>query len=302
MLTRHWRDYEKYMKKIILILTIGLIFISCQKKQTPVEQEQEKVTPLNMVYIEGGSFMMGYTDYENVNGKIQPCSVPRKVILDDFKMSTTEITQSQYKQLMGEREDYDFYSPDYPVEFITWYEAVEFCNRLSERDGFEKCYSFDGEDVSCNFSADGYRLPTEAEWYYAAIGGKYDEGFSFSGSNNSREVDAKMIKYDLSPVATKKCNQLGLYDMTGNVYEWCWDWFDFDEFLYDTPLTNPKGPENKDHKITNKVIKGGDTMNLRMIKYREYSDAKTGLTDVEDETCVHLGFRVCQSVVKESID
>lgn len=223
-----------------------------------------------MVYIEGGSFMMGYTDYENVNGIIQLCSVPRKVTLDDFKMSTTEITQSQYKQLMG------------------------------ERDGFEKCYSYEGEDVSCNFSADGYRLPTEAEWYYAAIGGKYDEGFSFSGSTKSSEVDAEMVKHDLSPVATKKCNQLGLYDMTGNVYEWCWDWFDINEFLYDTPLTNPKGPENKDHKITNKVIKGGDTMNLRMIKYREYSDAKTGLTDVEDETCVHLGFRVCQSVVKES--
>ena len=299
MLTRHWRDYEKYMKKIILILTIGLIFISCQKKQVPVEQEQ--VTPLNMVYIEGGSFMMGYTDYENVNGIIQLCSVPRKVTLDDFKMSTTEITQSQYKQLMGERDDYDFYSPDYPVELITWYEAVEFCNRLSEKDGFEKCYSYDGEDVSCNFSADGYRLPTEAEWYYAAIGGKYDEGFSFSGSNNSREVDAEMVKHDLSPVATKKCNQLGLYDMTGNVYEWCWDWFDINEFLYDTPLTNPKGPENKDHKITNKVIKGGDTMNLDNIKYRAYSDAKTGMHNVKDETYVHLGFRVCQSVVKESI-
>lgn len=146
-----------------------------------------------MVYIEGGSFMMGYTDYENVNGIIQLCSVPRKVTLDDFKMSTTEITQSQYKQLMGERDDYDFYSPDYPVELITWYEAVEFCNRLSEKDGFEKCYSYEGEDVSCNFSADGYRLP------------------------------------------------IGLYDMTGNVYEWCWDWFDINEFLYDTPLTNPKG-------------------------------------------------------------
>ena len=287
------------MKKIILILTVILVFISCQKKPVPVEQEEEKVTPLNMVYIEGGSFMMGYTAYENINGKIQRYSVPRKVTLDDFKMSTTEITQSQYKQLMGEREDYDFYSPDYPVEFITWYEAVEFCNRLSERDGFEKCYTFDGDDVSCNFSADGYRLPTEAEWYYAAIGGKYDEGFSFSGSNVSKDVNADMIEYDLSPVASKKCNQLGLYDMTGNVFEWCWDWYDDYEFFYDTPLINPKGPENKDHKITDKVIKGGDTMNLYHITYRYLSDAKTGLTDVEDETCVHLGFRVCQSVVNK---
>lgn len=287
------------MKKIILILTVILVFISCQKKPVPLEQKQEKVTPLNMVYIEGGSFMMGKTAYEYVNGKKQRYSVPRKVTLDDFKMSTTEITQSQYKQLMGEREDYDFYSPDYPVELITWYDAVEFCNRLSERDGFERCYSFDGEDISCNFSANGYRLPTEAEWYYAAIGGKYDEGFTYSGSNDYRDVFAEMVEYDLSPVATKKSNQLGLYDMTGNVYEWCWDWFDVNEFFYDTPLTNPKGPENKDHKITDKVIKGGDTMNLNNLKYRSYSDAKTGLFDVEGESCVHLGFRICQSVVNK---
>lgn len=125
------------------------------------------------------------------------------------------------------------------MEQVNWYDAVVFCNKLSEQEDFESCYTIDMTQnpnntdpndtlnftVTCNFTANGYRLPTEAEWEYAAQGGKYNSAFTYSGSNNLEEIAwyGGIGGEKTHPVGTKKPNVLDLYDMNGNGWKWCWD-------------------------------------------------------------------------------
>jgi formylglycine-generating enzyme required for sulfatase activity len=118
--------------------------------------------------------------------------------------------------------------PQLPVENVTWYDAVEYCNKLSVKDGLIPAYSGSNDNIICNFTANGYRLPTEAEWEYAARGGNRDTlTFDYAGGNSvdilgwyKENSDEKSHE-----VGQKQPNSLGLYDMAGNVWEWCWDWY-----------------------------------------------------------------------------
>ena len=166
----------------------------------------------------------------------------------NIKMLKTEVTQELYESVMGNSPKY-FVGADRPIESISWYDAIYFCNRLSEIKGKKPVYAVDGEtdvkkwgytpheseeiedEITQNTEASGYRLPTYDEWTYAAKGG---ENYTYAGSNNLEEVgwygDNGNHKTHL--VAQKKPNGYGLYDMSGNVWEWVWDSYDYGNRCY----------------------------------------------------------------------
>ncbi|MCD6180377.1 MAG: formylglycine-generating enzyme family protein [Bacteroidales bacterium] len=126
---------------------------------------------------------------------------------DNFNIGKTEITQAQWKTVMGDNPS-KFKGENNPIENISWYDAIEFCNKLSIMAGLQICYSGSGSSITYNFSANGYRLPTNAEWEYAAKGGVQSRNYEYSGSNNADEVSWNPKNSDKTthPVGEKQEN------------------------------------------------------------------------------------------------
>jgi formylglycine-generating enzyme len=150
---------------------------------------------------------------------------------------------------------------DRPVINVSWYDAVAYCNWLSEQDGFTEVYTIKGKTVTVDWNADGYRLPTEAEWEYAAREGgrkvRFGNGkdiadpeeINFNAHKNyqkSYSIDGKYRKQTVPVGSLNSPNALGLHDMSGNVYEWCWDWYGA---YPSTPETDPKGPDSGSYRV-----------------------------------------------------
>ena len=214
-----------------------------------------------------------------------------KVILDSYYIAETEVTVKEWKQFTEAEnipfpwESFSFLSlvgrnvgfkmpEDWPIYYVTWYEAVWYCNWLSKKEGLEPAYEIDykqlrmylyerkgeGPKILWNKKANGYRLPTEAEWEFAAtergslseLSAKDIDSVSWHRGNSGNSTH---------PVGTKLPNALGIYDMLGNVSEWCWDYFDADYYMV-SPLYNPTGPD-KGIDIENF---GKNTTNIRSIR------------------------------------
>ena len=205
--------------------------------------------PDGYVLVEGGTFRMGSTDGDSDEKPVH------SVTVGSFYMKATEVTQKEWREVMGSNP-FAFEGDDRPVESVSWFDAVKYCNALSKKEGRTPVYRINGNSVTANWNADGYRLPTEAEWEYAARGGKSSKRYKYSGSNSVGSVgwydDNSGSK--TNSVGQKQANELGLYDMSGNVLEWCWDWYgDYSS----GQQTDPIGPSSGSRR----VYRGGSWYN-----------------------------------------
>ena len=273
---------------IMLALSIMMFIISCSDDSNSVQAD--KTVKSTLVLIPAGPFSLGNTgSYEGEYDEKPPVTI---IISKPFYISKYEITQQQYKAVMGNNPS-EFKGDDLPVEQVSWYDALNFCNRLSQSEGLTPCYTMNGTKVTCDFEANGYRLPTEAEWEYAAKAGTktdfYSGKLTYSGNSPIDPNLDKIAWYSANssnathPVGQKAPNAFGLYDMSGNVWEWCWDRY----AEYPSKETKDyQGPEIG----TYRVYRGGGWRNLAWYcrstnRDRNYLDDKNN----------SLGFRVVKA-------
>ncbi len=258
----------------------------------------------DMVSVEGGSFLMGSKNNEDNETPVH------EVTVGDFYMLNTEVTQKLYREVMGVNVSH-FKGDDNPVEEVSWYDAVVFCNKLSVLAGLTPAYTLDGSDdtetwgnipridadeaekarwntIAWKPDANGYRLPTEAEWEYAAKGGIYAAFETiYSGSNVITDVawNADDPSGKTHEVATKAPNTLGLFDMSGNVWEWVWDWYGN---YHVSDSDNPKGATSD---VTGRKMRRGGSINSDAVFCRNANRASS----VPELRGVDLGFRIVRS-------
>ena len=200
------------------------------------EGETKIINGIECVLVKAGTFIMGATD--NESGQSDEFPRHKVTLTKDFYIGKYLITQKQYKKIMGKEPSF-FKGDSLPVERVNWYDAVAFCKKV------------------------GGRLPTEAEWEFAARGGNNSKGYIYSGSNDLNSV--AWYGYNsggtTQVVGTKMPNELGTYGMSGNVWEWCNDWYDF---YPKGPVTNPKGPVSGVFR----VIRGGSWSSIGRVGCR----------------------------------
>lgn len=234
------------MRKLFIFLLMAITVVVSACSQVKSEKND------SLVLVEGGTVVNTNSSYYGEN-----------ITIDDFYISKHEVTQKEWVAVMGSNPS-AFQGEQLPVEMVSWYDAIEYCNQRSIQEGLEPYYTIDKNKqdvnnkseydhikwtVAVNEGANGYRLPTEAEWEYAAGGGQLSKSYLYSGSNSADEAAwywrnagdeyltgdwnwpaIEKNKNRTSVVGSKLSNELGLYDMSGNVREWCWDWYEDAEF------------------------------------------------------------------------
>ena len=255
------RDIETMPRLSLTLLVAALAIAGCGKQEAPTDQQAPASVPAAaqpgqprqvttktgaaMVLLPAGEFLMGDAAGEDDE---KPA---HKVRLRAFYMDVHEVTQASYEKLMGANPA-KHKAPERPVEQVGWLAAIKYSNMRSRREGLTPCY--DVKTLACDFAADGYRLPTEAEWEHACrAGGTTQYSFGDSSRTLGRYAWFKAIAGKTThPVRSKQSNAWGLYDMHGNVWEWCHDRYG-EEYYAQSEPTDPRGPPVGDER----VLRGG---------------------------------------------
>ncbi len=309
------------MKKtigIMLLMVIALLFIGCPQptdggekgyvkpanETITIDEEGSSVT-MEIIGIKGGTFTMGSKADEV--GAADDEKPQRAVTLDSFMLGSTEVTEAQWMAVMAE---WPQSNPDggdtHPARILNWYDAIRFCNKLSMEEELEVVYtlvdgstipvddkSFNNSNVVMDKTKNGYRLPTEAEWEYAA-GGAQGMPTKWAGTNDQNVLSEYAVYGGGDPsavIGSRKpvSDTYALYDMSGNVSEWCWDWYNESYYQETSAITNPVGPDSG----TKRIYRGGfsqqDLMASRIANRNDYDSGPTTRSG-------GFGFRVARSV------
>lgn len=300
---------KKVVALIIAIIIVGVIsgLIYVMNKQDENGNETNNLGSTNnaeltndLILINGGTYLMGSPETEMQR---ETDEVQHEVTVGDFYIGRYEVTQKEYEDVMGENPS-NFEGENLPVENVTWYEAIEYCNKLSEKEGLTPVYTIDGENVSWDRSANGYRLPTEAEWEYAARAGTTtpfntensisDEEANYYGhypygieenyfTQENLETEPGEYRQTTVEVNSFSPNKWGLYNIHGNVAEWCFDYYG----AYDLENTdNPSGPTTG----TLRVNRGGGWND-----YAKHLRCAYRASTTPDQKMSNIGFRVVRN-------
>ncbi len=242
------------MRGLLLFIPLLVLLSACTRtdRAQPVGSEGEPVdlellspdSGGEMVLIPGGQFIMG-----DSSGRAD--ETPHEVLMGSFYMDKHAVTQQLFEKVMGTNPS-KLKRAENPVERTQWVDAARFCNKCSELDGLTPCY--DPATWECDFAASGYRLPTEAEWEYACRAGSQTKYF-FGDSERELTKYAWLKPHSrgrTQPVGTKRPNPWGLYDMHGNVWQWCNDYYS-ESYYEESPQENPRGPATGEQR----VLRGG---------------------------------------------
>jgi formylglycine-generating enzyme required for sulfatase activity len=268
----------------------------------------QRLTPVEMTRINGGVFTMGSP--ANEPGRNANEGPQRQVTLSSFYMGKFEITQKEWYEVMGttveqqrnkagSRYSLPLYGEgdDYPMYYVSWLDAIDYCNKRSVKEGLTPPYTISGiarTDVTWNRSANGYRLPTEAEWEYVCRAGTttaYNTGAAISDNTGWYKANSGDVSH---PVGQKPANRWGLFDMHGNAQEWCWDWWS--GAYSGGEQTNPAGESSGQ----NRMSRGGcwiSSAEYVRSSYRNYSQPSD-----RTYTGAYTGFRLVRNYSRSTLN
>lgn len=270
---------------LMAILALGILLISSSSSPAPTAAGRVLMPQVTntlkypLTGVDGGSFMMGGTAEQGEDTYDDEFPVHR-VTVRDFFIGTYPVTQGLWREVMGSLPSKitgNMRNDNFPMIYVSWKNCQEFISKLNRRRS---------EMDLAEFSSWRFRLPTEAEWEYAARGGNKSRGYKYAGSNDIEKVawyyDGETSYEQVAQVGMLEPNELGIYDMNGNVFEWCSDWYDKD-YYKNSPTSDPRGPASG----SNRVVRGGCYRNL---PWHCRVSARDGMSPDAADNC--FGFRL----------